>query len=57
MPKLKMKLNGMISVEFYTENGKQFMFISSESSSGCKCVINNLADVGKVMQSYVENYL
>ena len=55
MPKGKLNLYVFISVEFYTENGKQFMFISSENSSGCKYEIKNLADVGKVMQSYVEN--
>lgn len=54
MPKQYL-LNCNISVELFVKDGKQFVFIADDNSSGCEYPIKNLSDVGKYVNIYLEN--
>lgn len=57
MGKLDKPINETIEVEFYTDNGKQYVYIGSECGSGCRYQVKSFEDIGKVMAEYAYNYL
>ena len=46
----------MLSVELFVKNGKQYVFISNEMSTGAEYQVNTTADIGKCVAQYVEMY-
>lgn len=48
-------LNENISLEFYTDNGQQYVYISGEDATGCKYKVDNFDEVGGLVNDYVSN--
>lgn len=57
MPKIKFLMDEQLEVELFVKNEKQYVFIASDSSSGCEYQVNTFEDIGKRIAEYVEHYV
>lgn len=48
-------LNENVSLEFYTDNNQQYVYISGEDATGCKYKVDNFNEVGRLVNDYVSN--
>ncbi len=47
----------MIEIELYTENGKHYVYLANDGSSGCKYEYNTREELRKYVGDYVEDVL
>lgn len=50
-------MDEQLEVELFVKNEKQYVFIASDSSSGCEYQVNTFEDIGKRIAEYVEHYV
>lgn len=50
-------MNEVITIELYTQNNEQYVFISHTGSSGCKYKLKSPASLGQIVADYVHTYL